>query len=83
MSLVQAEREPLPFLGDRGISSIFSTHDTPGFLREWGGDTETSSTVQGIEIMAEGSHQQEMQRRYQEIVSDFDQVDQKLIQKVR
>lgn len=34
-------------------------------------------------MMAEGRDQQEMQRRYQDIVSDFDQVDQKLIQKVR
>lgn len=33
--------------------------------------------------MAEGRDQQEMQRRYQEIISEFDQVDQKLIRKVR
>eukprot|EP00752_Nemacystus_decipiens_P004901 g4460.t1 len=31
--------------------------------------------------MAEGRNQQELQRRYQDIISDFDQVDQKLIQK--
>lgn len=32
--------------------------------------------------MAEGRDQQEMQRRYQSMVSELDQVDQKLIRKV-
>lgn len=38
---------------------------------------------EGIQKMAEGRDQQDMQRKYQEIVSDLDQVDQKLIRKVR